>query len=203
MAICYTCQAEITFDKSIVSKSGKQIPLWMDKLNAHGHDEEGRPIRQPLPAGRSFTPESSASKLNRMTTVTAGGETLDTKRLLQAVMENTKAIQELQRIIDSRTVLDTNKYEQRTNQIYNVIAPILNKETFKTAADRQDIMDTALIDHSKRADENIARKSASSRKEITDADIPDSDEFENMKKIHADIPDDFDDNNDKEIETED
>src|SRR5688572_31585621 len=50
MANCFTCGEQITFDKNILSKTGKQIPLWPDKQDAHGHDKDtGKLIRQPLP----------------------------------------------------------------------------------------------------------------------------------------------------------
>jgi hypothetical protein len=49
MPSCFTCGKDITFDKTIVSKTGKQIPLWPDKESAHGHDQDGNAIRQPLP----------------------------------------------------------------------------------------------------------------------------------------------------------
>lgn len=50
MANCFTCGEQITFNKNILSKTGKQIPLWPDQRDAHGHDKDtGKPIRQPLP----------------------------------------------------------------------------------------------------------------------------------------------------------
>ncbi len=49
MPTCYTCNEDITFDKTILSKTGKQIPLWPDKMSTHSHDEQGNPIRKPLP----------------------------------------------------------------------------------------------------------------------------------------------------------
>ena len=50
MPNCFKCGQEITFDKTILSKSGKQIPLWVDKQNTHSHDDSGQPIRSPLPS---------------------------------------------------------------------------------------------------------------------------------------------------------
>ena len=50
MPNCFKCGNEITFDKTILSKSGKQIPLWIDKQNTHSHDDNGQPIRSPLPS---------------------------------------------------------------------------------------------------------------------------------------------------------
>ena len=49
MPNCFTCGNDITFDKTILSKTGKQIPLWPDKRNTHSHDEDGKAIRGPLP----------------------------------------------------------------------------------------------------------------------------------------------------------
>lgn len=88
MPKCFTCSEEITFDKNIRSKTGKQIPLWPDLQSAHGHDEEGKAIRQPLPLAtnpyqvqpspsstqRPFTPSSSSGQ-------SQGGSFMDTKRL--------------------------------------------------------------------------------------------------------------------------
>jgi hypothetical protein len=59
MANCFTCGEQITFDKNILSKTGKQIPLWPDKQDAHGHDKDtGKPIRQPLP-NANLSPEQT------------------------------------------------------------------------------------------------------------------------------------------------
>ena len=41
---CFTCGEDITFNKAILSKTGKQIPLWPDQRNTHSHDEDGKPI---------------------------------------------------------------------------------------------------------------------------------------------------------------
>jgi hypothetical protein len=56
MAQCFTCGESITFDRNILSKTGKQIPLWPDKQNAHGHDDFGKPTRQPLPTATIAPP---------------------------------------------------------------------------------------------------------------------------------------------------
>jgi hypothetical protein len=92
MIPCYTCGQEITFDKSIVSKTGKPIPLWPDKENAHGHDDTGKPIRQPLPIptnpyqGQQPVTQQSFSSQQQQRPMTSsssssGGSYMDTKRL--------------------------------------------------------------------------------------------------------------------------
>ncbi|MGZ5548363.1 MAG: hypothetical protein ACXWFZ_10480, partial [Nitrososphaeraceae archaeon] len=133
MPDCFTCGEDITFDKDIRSKTGKQIPLWPDKQNAHGHDEAGNPIRQPLPQiqqqQRQQSPSTSsyvASNYVDSTKSTQGGPILDTKRILQTLVELSKEVRELKQIIDSRTIIDTNKYEGKSDQIFNVIAPFLS-----------------------------------------------------------------------------
>src|SRR6188508_3639637 len=55
MPNCFTCGEEITFNKSILSKTGKQIPLWPDQQSTHGHDDDGNAVRGPLPASSART----------------------------------------------------------------------------------------------------------------------------------------------------
>ena len=107
MPPCYTCHKEITFDKSILSPTGKQIPLWPDKKNTHSHDEQGNPIRKPLP-NQGLDPEQTQqfNQYNRHITFPApqslekqvqrfqptggqsqGGSYLDTKRLRVMIEE--------------------------------------------------------------------------------------------------------------------
>ena len=132
MVDCFTCGEDITFDKDIRSKTGKQIPLWPDKENAHGHDEQGNPIRQPLPQTaqkQQFYPQTSpAPREPQQRTTTQGGGSLDTKRTLQALMELMNEVREIKAILNSRTILDTNRYEGKNDQIYQVIAPFLNTQ---------------------------------------------------------------------------
>jgi hypothetical protein len=95
---CYTCGQEIVFDKSILSKTGKQIPLWPDKQNTHSHDEQGNPIRKELPTQglnpqqtqqfnqyNRLTPPPLEQQEQRFKPVTGGqsqgGGYMDTKRL--------------------------------------------------------------------------------------------------------------------------
>ena len=49
MIECFKCGEEISFNKNILSKTGKQIPLWPDQRNTHSHDDRGNPIRGDLP----------------------------------------------------------------------------------------------------------------------------------------------------------
>ena len=71
---CFKCNEIITFDETILSKNGKKIPLWPDKQDAHGHDEQGKPIRSPLeqtpppPPPRS-QPPSSYQQQQQQTTI--------------------------------------------------------------------------------------------------------------------------------------
>lgn len=91
---------------------------------------------------------------------TAGGSTLDTKRILQTLVELTKEIRELKDIFQSRTIIDTNKYEGLNNQLYNALAKYINEGSIGTASklldtkQRQSIIDDApLIKHSDKVDE--------------------------------------------------
>ncbi len=149
----------------IQEDQGKWKPFDCDEVGnpIQLHDCPNNPYYQKQGQGQS---SSSSGQAFRTPRVTQGGETLDTKRLLQAVQENTKMIQELKSIVYSRTILDTSKYEQRINEIYNIIAPLLVKDTFKPASklQRQDI-----IDHSTE---------------------PSGDEFQRTKKFIEDNDDD-------------
>ncbi len=99
MPTCYTCGEDITFNKAILSKTGKQIPLWPDQRNTHSHDEDGKPIRKPLPnEGLNQQQTQQFNQYNRQPTfppppssegfkpITSGGQSqggsyMDTKRL--------------------------------------------------------------------------------------------------------------------------
>lgn len=100
MPTCYTCGEDITFNKAILSKTGKQIPLWPDQRNTHSHDEDGKPIRKPLPneglnqqqtqqfnqynRQPTFPPPQSLEKQEQRfqpTGQSQGGGYMDTKRL--------------------------------------------------------------------------------------------------------------------------
>ena len=129
-----------------------QLDETTDKWKPYDCDEVGNPIQlhdcpnNPYYQKQKISSSTSSGQAFQSPRVTQGGETLDTKRLLQAVQENTKMIMELKSIVDSRTILDTSKYEQRINEVYNIIAPLLVKDTFKPASklqQRQDIIDSA------------------------------------------------------------
>src|SRR5688500_7491254 len=110
MPVCYTCHEEITFDKNIKSKSGKQIPLWPDKQNAHSHDEDGNAIRQPLPfqsqgqqqqqqkpnySGSSTPPYQKSTAVLPSGGYSQGGATLDQKRERVMIEELKTQLREL------------------------------------------------------------------------------------------------------------
>ena len=128
---CFTCDEAITFDDTILSKTGKKIPLWPDKKNTHGHDDNGEPIRGDLPETQlqpkqQFYPSSQQTRAPPSTT--QGGASLDTRRTIQALTEIMAELREIKEILNSRTILDTNRYEGKNDQIYHVIAPFLNTQ---------------------------------------------------------------------------
>lgn len=55
MPMCFKCGEEITFNKNILSKTGKQIPLYPDQQSTHGHDDDGNPVRGALPSTAART----------------------------------------------------------------------------------------------------------------------------------------------------
>jgi hypothetical protein len=129
---CYTCQEEIVFDKNILSKTGKQIPLWPDKKNTHSHDEQGQPIRKPLP-----TPEYPASLEKQPARIapttgfeakgeSQGGGYMDTKRLRVMVEELQKQVNELAQKLESHVIIDSNRYENQMQIIYQKLGPLMD-----------------------------------------------------------------------------
>ena len=147
MAIkCYTCQKEIVFDKTILSKTGKQIPLWPDKQNTHGHDEDGNAIRGPLPAGAAGQQQQPQQKSDWNTISTqrfkgstispesdtqsqsssSGGSYLDTKRLRVMVEELTRKVNEIEQKIESHVMIDSNRYENQMQIIYDKLGPLMD-----------------------------------------------------------------------------
>lgn len=187
MPTCYTCQEEITFDKNIRSKTGKQIPLWPDKQNAHGHDEQGNAIKQPLPSQQgqyddkswqswhkpnnqqpsnySKTPSSSGGftfkePLNYtkqqdfkiptdIPKTSQGGLPLDTKRLLQAVVELTKEFREFREEVKNNVQIDSARYENQMDIIYNRLSRETQEQMFQTAKD----IDPVVTNHAKIAED--------------------------------------------------
>jgi hypothetical protein len=91
MPNCFTCGKEITFDKKILSKTGKQIPLLPDKQYAHGHDKDGNEVNKPIEElGQQQLPTqqekkdwntTSTAKYKEEGGFTQGGGYMDTKRL--------------------------------------------------------------------------------------------------------------------------
>lgn len=112
MPSCFTCGKDITFDKDIRSKTGKQIPLWPDKESAHGHDEGGNAIRQPLPIPTNpYQVQPAAVPQQRPIPSTGGGQSqggsyMDTKRLRVMVEDMQKLINFLDEKIESCYQLD-------------------------------------------------------------------------------------------------
>jgi hypothetical protein len=169
MPECYTCGQQIVFDKSIISKTGKPIPLWTDKKNAHGHDQNGNPIRQPIPI-IGAQPSTATKQQYRTSTFTTptdipktsqGGSYLDLKRTRVMLEELTKDVRELKEIVNSRTILDTQRYEGKSDLMFNAWRPFFNTQgviASELQKDKQQNLDTSLINHSKKADENFAKQ---------------------------------------------
>lgn len=145
MANCFTCGEQITFDKNILSKTGKQIPLWPDKQDAHGHDKDtGEPIRQPLPNqnlnaqqtqqfnqyNRQQPQQRQQSSSGFKTTTTEGqsqgGSYMDTKRLRVMVEELKKQVNEIEIKLESHVIIDSNRYENQMQIIYDKLSPLMD-----------------------------------------------------------------------------
>jgi hypothetical protein len=214
MPTCYTCHEEITFDKNIKSKTGKQIPLWPDKQNAHGHDEEGNAIRQKLPFQSQQQQQQQSSNVKSIShdnlTPTdvpihsQGGPALDTKRTLQAIVELTKELREFkEEIRNSVVVIDSGRYENQMKAIYDVMAPLLNTQV-KTASELyKDTNDPTFINHAKRADDyqnfmQNTSKSTNTNKVFNekgpdlDESIPDSKEYQDLVGMKVEEESDID-----------
>lgn len=126
--------------------------------------------------------ESSFSSRSPPITTTAGGGTLDTKRILQTLVELTTQVRELKNIVDSRTIIDTSKYEGLNNQLYNALAEHINEAAIGPASklliepkDRQSIInDQPLTRHSDKADEYERTKQFADDENTTAASGADS-----------------------------
>jgi hypothetical protein len=208
MPRCYTCQQEIIFDKNIVSKTGKQIPLWPDKKNTHGHDEDGNATRGPLPTGKAFSSPTTTyppkfDTPKDIPKTSEGGSTLDLKRLRVMVEDLTNYVRGLEQYlktidekIEAHVIVDSNRYEGQMSQMFNVWKPFFNTQG-EAASDiwkkqqqqQQKIDDTSLVNHSKIADENIAAREQKnktkfvdeSKQKFSDDKIPDSEDFQYLK----------------------
>lgn len=102
-----------------MSKTGKQIPLWPDKKSTHSHDDDGNPIRKPLPIQNLSQEQTQQfNQYNRQqppqqqqqhqpssgftaTGQSQGGSYMDTKRLRVMVEEMQKLINFLDEKIES------------------------------------------------------------------------------------------------------
>jgi hypothetical protein len=142
---CYTCGEDITFDKNILSKTGKQIPLTADKKYTHGHDEQGNPTKKPLP-NQDLSAEQTQqfNQYNRQQTQTTvkspttgytattsntpsqGGAYMDTKRLRVMVEELQKQVNELEQKLESHVIIDSNRYENQMQIIYQKLGPLMD-----------------------------------------------------------------------------
>jgi hypothetical protein len=195
MPVCYTCHEEITFDKNIKSKSGKQIPLWPDKQNAHSHDEDGNAIRQPLPF-QSPPPQQTQqqstwtqnAKYNTSTGsgYSQGGQTLDQKRERVMIEELKTQVRELREELQTHVIIDSSRYENQMKVIYEVIAPLLN--TQKTAADYLKEEKPEIINHAKKADDYMNFMQSKKNPKIIDEKeldkkIPDDNDFKDLDKM--------------------
>jgi hypothetical protein len=144
---CYTCGEEIAFDKNILSKTGKQIPLWPDKKSTHSHDEQGKPIRKPLPNqdlsaeqtqqfnqynrveqpyNRQIKSPTTGYTASTSNTPSQGGGYMDTKRLRVMVEELTKQVNELEMKLESHVIIDSNRYENQMQIIYQKLGPLMD-----------------------------------------------------------------------------
>ena len=123
MPSCFTCGQDITFNKKYLSKTGKQIPLWPDEKNTHGHDESGRPIRGDLPPTQQtqnfYTPPPPPTESFKQTTQSQGGSYLDTKRIRVMLEDLTKKSMEHDEIFQA-------SYELARNQS-NMLTMIMDK----------------------------------------------------------------------------
>jgi hypothetical protein len=147
MPDCYTCGEVITFDKTILSPNGKQIPLWPDKKDAHSHDDNGKPIRKPIPnQGLNAQQTQQFNQYNRVAqpynrevkspttgytastsnTQSQGGSYMDTKRLRVMVEDLTKQVNELEMKLESHVIIDSNRYENQMQIIYQKLGPLMD-----------------------------------------------------------------------------
>jgi hypothetical protein len=108
MPKCFTCDTEITFDKNILSKTGKQIPLLPNKQFAHGHDKDGNVVNKPIEelegqggGGGQAWKSHDSSKPSISTGQSQGGSYLDTKRLRVMLEELQKKVNEYEELFDS------------------------------------------------------------------------------------------------------
>lgn len=199
---CFTCGEEIAFDKSIVSKTGKQIPLWPDKENTHGHDENGEPIRGELPQDYKPKPKQQFFKkpsvASRPPPAQSSQSSSDMKQFLQVLLE-------IKAMLEKNVLIDSARYENQMSVIYDQLSKTKD-ETFKQASQ----LDIISVNHSKIADDrqNFMQQKRDrpfgtkmkvideSKEKILDERIPDNDE--ELQAAQSEY-----DDNDKGIVTED
>jgi tRNA A37 threonylcarbamoyltransferase TsaD len=98
----FTCGKEITFDKTILSKTGKQIPLLPNKKFAHGHDKDGNEVNKPIEElGQQQLQGQESNKQTEGGGFTQGGGYMDTKRLRVMVEELQKKANENEELFNS------------------------------------------------------------------------------------------------------
>jgi hypothetical protein len=152
---CYTCGNEIVFDKNILSKTGKQIPLWADKKNTHGHDEQGNAVRGPLPT-QNLSPQQTQqfNQYNRQqpfqqqqqqevkpssgfkmgSQPSQGGSYLDTKRLRVLTEELAKEISSINEKMEALYQLakSNNAMLGELTQVFKITDPKSAAELYKS-----------------------------------------------------------------------
>jgi hypothetical protein len=196
---CYTCGKLIKFDDKNVSPSGKKIPMNMDGTD-HSHGDYNTNTNKSNQqqqyskheSGQTFTPKD-------IPRTSQGGLPLDTKRLLQAVVELTKEFRDFKQELQSGIVMvDSARYDNQMKVIYEVIAPLLR--TQKTAADYLKEENPELVNHAKKADRYM--DFMESKKNATKF-VDESRERDNLDERIPDSADEMlgaieDDNNDQE-----
>lgn len=146
---CFKCGQEIAFNKNILSKTGKQIPLWVDQQNTHGHDDQGNPTRGPLPEAQSYNMDKGMGvglqhpqiKPKYVEETKTGGlpgpndrPSLESVLLNQINQKIDQKFDELKKFIESLTVMDTAKFTGQMQQFHDDVIPFL-KTNFKIASE--------------------------------------------------------------------
>ena len=194
MPPCFTCGQEIIFDPNIRSKNGKQIPLWPDGKNTHGHDDNGQPVRGDLPEGakpkstptfqpKPFKPNSwRNTPLDKNNTVTSVDTDTKIERItaqlfqlnqtLDSIANNIQYLIEItgknHNEVKEITHIDTNKLIGQQQQIHDVIAPFLNTQ-IKAASE---------IYQNETKEQKFKREQEEQKKwNIDDNKIPDDDSY--------------------------
>lgn len=155
MPQCFTCGQEITFDKNIRSKTGKQIPLWIDKQNTHSHDDNGQPIRSPLPTGQQ------QQQVQTTTNTTAGaGSTIGYQTKSQPLTQNTTTSTNTPIDNPSLEAVLLNQLSQKLETIKKVMEDAINEKLNQIyeQANQNRIMLESLVAHHKLTEPTTADK---------------------------------------------